>query len=156
MKIKSLLLVLVLALVSMAGTSQARKATDADKKMVRSVMKYLGDIAEILGTNPKDGKKTLDRLEVYVEKNGPEMRTIITKMAALQKELDVEAQKELSAYAEQQPETKKLQENAIAFAMAHQNDPAVMERFGRIMMRLDPGSTAGDKPAAKPSPPAKK
>ncbi|HUH01182.1 MAG TPA: hypothetical protein VML75_04255 [Kofleriaceae bacterium] len=152
MQIKSLFLVLVLALVSMAGTSHARKATDADKKMVRSVMKYLGDIAEILGTNPKDAKKTLDRLEVYVDENGPEMRKIITKMAALQKELDVEAKKELSAYAEQQPEIKKLQENAIAFAMAHQKDQAVMERFGRIMMKLDPGSSAGDAPAAKQKP----
>lgn len=160
MKIKSLFLVLVLGLVSVAGTAHARKATDADKKMVRSVMKYLGQIADILGKNPKDGKQTLDNLDAYIEKKGDEIRKLIGKMATLQEELDEGAKQELAAYAEAQPETKRLQENAIAFAMAHQNDPKVMERFGAIMMKLDPGTSAKEParspPPAKATPPKKK
>jgi hypothetical protein len=153
MKIKSLLIVLTLALVSVAGNAHARKATDSDRKMVRAVMAHLGAIAGILSATPKDGKGTLDKLEVYIDKKGPALRTLIKKMSVIEKELDADARAELEEYAKKQPETHKLQESAMGFAMAHQGDAALMERFGKIMMKLDPGET--EKAPAKATPPAK-
>jgi hypothetical protein len=47
----------------------------------------------------------------------------------------------------------------MGFAMAHQGDKALMERFAQIMMKLDPGTSDAKKaepPPAKATPPAKK
>jgi cytochrome c556 len=142
MKIKLAVAVLAFSFLALStGHAEARKINKKDKKALKELAGHLDALSGILEKKPDDSKATLDGLEGYIKKNKKKILPLVEQIEKMDKELDADSKKKLEE--EMKPSMEKFIGAVMGFAMQHQADASVMERFQKIMEEIQPKPAAG-------------
>lgn len=139
MKIKLAVAVLAFSFLALGtGRAEARKISAKDKATLKKLAGHLDSLSGILEKKPEDAKKTLDGLEGYIKKNKKKILPLVEQIEKMDAELDEASKKELEE--QMKPSMEKFIGAVMGFAMQHQSDASVMERFQKIMEEIQPQS----------------
>ena len=120
-----------------APPKKGRPLTAADKAVAMAVVGYVGKIAGIIErTKDRPAQKTLDDLDAYFTRVGPEIRAANKKLEAIVGDLSEAGAMEFEAFVTKRPEVERLEEAVVSFIEANGDNAAVMKRFGEILAKL--------------------